>query len=119
MRRTVGCVVTAVVMAAWARGAAQAAPLKVTCVGEQSTHSGHPAAGAGHEWPDELGTLLGAGYAVDNDGDNGHSSVLMNDAGATPAPYTNNGGSYANAANAAIAATGGGGYVRSVTLHDV
>ncbi len=113
------CSVAFVVAAAsiLSAGSARAAT-KVSCVGEQSTHSGHPAAGAGHEWPDELGTVLGAGYTVDNDGDNGHSSVLMNDTAATPVPYTNNGGSYANPANAGITATGGGGYVRSITTHD-
>ena len=95
------------------------AATKVSCVGEQSTHSGHPAAGAGHEWPDELGTDLGAAYTVDNDGDNGHSSVLMNDTGATPFPYTNNGGSYANPANAGITATGGGGFARSIMSPDI
>src|SRR5436190_20327370 len=109
MRLIGGWLVGALAAVACAEGAANAAPIRVSCVGEQSTHSGHPAAGDGHEWPNELATLLGTGYAVDNDGDNGHSSVLMNDTGATPVPYTNNGGSYANPANAGIAATGGGG----------
>jgi hypothetical protein len=108
-------VVTSLALASAARAAT-----KVSCVGEQSTHSGHPAAGdVAHEWPGMLGTMLGAAYTVDNDGDNGHSSVLMNDTGATPVPYTNNGGSYANPANAAIAATGGGGFARSIMAPDV
>jgi hypothetical protein len=107
------------VFTTFALASAARAATKISCVGEQSTHSGHPAAGAGHEWPDELGTLLGAAYTVDNDGDNTHSSVLMNDTGATPAPYTNNGGSYANPANAGIAATGGGGFARSIMSPDI
>jgi hypothetical protein len=117
-RKVGGLIAVGFVSLAFAGSAARAAT-KVSCVGEQSTHSGHPAAGAGHEWPDELGTLLGAAYTVDNDGDNGHSSVLMNDTGATPVPYTNNGGSYANPANAGIAATGGGGFARSIMSPDI
>jgi hypothetical protein len=77
----------AVTAVTFASGRCAQAAVKVACVGEQSTHSGHPAAGAGHEWPDELGTVLGAAYTVENDGDNTNSSVLMDDSGATPMPY--------------------------------
>src|SRR5262249_17331175 len=118
VRNFVGLVVG--VFTSLALASAARAATKVSCVGEQSTHSGHPAAGdVAHEWPGELGMMLGAAYTVDNDGDNGHSSVLMNDCGATPAPYTNNGGCYANPANAGITATGGGGFARSTMAPDV
>ena len=43
----------------------------------------------------------------------------MNDSGATPAPYTNDGGSYANPTNAGITATGGGGFARSIMTPDI
>src|SRR4051812_24378636 len=115
--RSVGSALGVFALVSVVGGAAHAAAIKVSCVGEQSTHSGHPAAGAGHEWPDELGMLLGGAYTVNNDGDNTNASVLMDDTGATPAPYA--GKSYANPANGPIAATGGGGYARSIMAPDV
>jgi hypothetical protein len=112
-RNLAGFVVGAVATLALAGSVAHAAPIKVSCVGENTTCTGHYAANL--QWPDILGQMLGAGYTVDNDGDNTHATVLMSNSGATPpVPYTS---SYANPANAA--APCGGDYSRSLMAPDV
>jgi hypothetical protein len=112
-RNLAAFIVGAVATLALAGSVAHAAPIKVSCVGENTTCTGHYAANL--QWPDVLGQMLGAGYTVDNDGDNTHATVLMSNSGATPpVPYT---GSYANPTNGA--APCGGDYARSLMSPDV
>src|SRR5882672_9391512 len=65
-----------------AGGYAQAAAIKVVCVGEQTTLTGHYAANL--QWPALLGNLLGSGYVVENDGDNNGGAILQDRSSGAP-----------------------------------
>jgi hypothetical protein len=82
-RRLAGFVAGACVIVL-AASAAQAAPIKVSCVGEQTTLTGHYAASL--QWPALLGTMLGSGCMVENDGDNNGGAILQDRSGGAPVP---------------------------------
>jgi hypothetical protein len=112
-----GCVVSALLASTLARSAG-AAPLKVACIGEQTTVSCEVA--LSKEWPAQLQTILGANYDVVNDGGDTQGTVL------TQASYCKGVGAdpFANPANACTATPGGascpsGCYKDSITSPDV
>jgi len=77
-------VVGAVASLALRVGVADAAPIKVACVGEQTTFTGHYAANL--QWPSLLGAMLGSGYVVENDGDNNGGAILQDRTSGAPVP---------------------------------
>jgi hypothetical protein len=112
-----GGVVSALLASTLARSAG-AAPLKVACIGEQTTVSCEVA--LSKEWPAQLQTILGANYDVVNDGGDTQGTVL------TQASYCKGVGAdpFANPANACTATPGGascpsGCYKDSITSPDV